>query len=67
MLQKHVLYVATTKFICRKDKIYMLQRQNVYIIERSSYATERNMYAIKMKFMPYKDEFICYTNKICML
>ena len=57
---RHILYVAKTYIIYCKDKIYMLQRQNLYV-------TERNMYVIKMKFMYYKDKFICYTNKICML
>ena len=47
MLQRHILYVAKTKFICYKDKficykdkklyfiktkfIYMQQRQNLYV------------------------------------
>ena len=60
MLQRHILYAAKTKCICCKDKIYLLQRQNLYV-------TERNMYVIKIKSMCYKDEFICYANKICML
>ncbi len=67
MSQRHILYVAKTNVIFRKDKIYMLQRQNVYVIKRNLYVTERNMYVIKIKLMCYKDKFICYTNKICML
>ena len=60
MLERQNLYVAKTKFICCKDKIYMLHRQNLY-------GAGRNMYVIKIKFMWYKDKFICYTNKVCML
>ena len=64
MLQRHILYVAKTKFICCKDRMYMLQRQNVYVIKPNVYVTERNMYVIKIQRMCYKDKFICYTNKI---
>ena len=67
IVHRHVLYVAKTYVICCKDKIYMLQRQSLYVIKTNLYVTERNMYVIKIKFMCYKDEFICYTNKNCML
>ena len=67
IVHRHILYVAKTKFICRKDKIYMLQRQNAYFAKTNLYVTERNMYVIKIKCMCYKDKFICHTNKICML
>ena len=67
MLLRHILYVAKTKFIWWKDKMYMLRRQHLYVIKTNVYVTERNMYVIKIKFMCYKDKFICYTNKICML
>ena len=53
MLQRHILYVAKTKSIRCKDKIYMLLRQNVYVA--------------KTKFICYKDKFICYKDKIYML
>ncbi len=60
MLQRQNLYVA-------KTTLYMSQRQNVYVIQTNLYVTERNMYVIQIKFMCYKDKFIRYTNKICML
>ena len=67
MLQRHILYVGKTKFIRCKDKIYMLQRQNLYVAKTNLYVTERNMYVIKIKCACYKDTFICYTIKIYML
>ena len=51
MLQRQNLYGSKTKIICCKDKIYMLQRQNLYVAKRNLYVTERNMYVIKIKFM----------------
>ena len=81
-VHRHILYVAKTYIICCKDKLYMLQRQNlyvaktkfyilqrqnVYVIKTNLYVTERNMYVIKTKFMCYKDKLIFYTNIICML
>ena len=70
IVHRHVLYVAKTYIIYCKDILYMLQRQNVYVIKKVKekfICSERNMYVIKIKFMCYKDKFICYTNKICML
>ncbi len=67
IVHRHILYVAKTYIICWKDKIYILQRQNLYVAKTNLYVTERNMYVIKIKFMCYKDKFICYTNKLCML
>ena len=45
MLQRHI--------ICCKDKIYMLQRQNVYVA--------------KTECICYEDEFIGYKDKMYML
>ena len=67
MLQRHILYFFATYDICCKDKMYMLQRQKLYVVQTNLYVTERSMYVIKIKLMCYKDKFICYTNKICML
>ena len=58
MLQRHILYVAKAKFICCKDKMYMLQRQNVYV-------AKTNLYVIETKFICYEDKFICYKEIIC--
>ena len=67
IVHRHILYVAKTYFICCKDKIYVLQRQNVYVIKT-------NLYVIKTKFICYKDniyviktKFICYKDKMYML
>ena len=57
MLQRHILYVAKTKSICCKDKIYMLLRQNVYVAKTKSicykdkaYMWQRhNLYVVKTK------------------
>ena len=74
MLQRHILYVAKTKFICCKDKIYMLQRQNLHVIKTNLYVTERSMYVIKIKLCVIKTKlydiqtkFLCYKDKIYML
>ena len=63
-VHRHILYVAMTYIICCKDKMYMLPRQNLYVIKTNLYVTERHTYVIKIKFMCYKDRFICYTNRI---
>ena len=60
MQERQILCVAKTKFICCKDQIYMLQRQNIYVIERKYVCHED-------KNMSYKDKFICHTDKIYML
>ena len=49
MLQRHILYVAKTKFICCKDKIYMLQRQ-IYMLYK------QKMFVIKTKFICCRDK-----------
>ena len=56
-LQRQILYVAKTECICCKDKIYMLQRQNLYV-------AKTNLYVVKTKCICYKDRCICYTDKI---
>ena len=50
IVHRHILYVAKKYTICCKDKMYMLQRQNVY--------------TAKTKLIFYKDKFICYKGKI---
>ena len=67
MWQRHILYVAKTKFVCCKDKMYMSQRQNVYVIKTNLHVIKTNLYLIKTKIMCYKDKFICYKDKIYML
>ena len=49
IVHRHILYVAKTYIICCKDKIYMLQRQNLYVIKT-------NLYVIETKFICYKDK-----------
>ena len=49
MLPRQNVYVAKTKFICCKDKMYMLQRQDLYVIKT-------NLYVIQAKFVCYKDK-----------
>ena len=76
-VHRHILYVAKTYIICRKaniicceDKIYMLQRQNIYI-----YMLYReNMYVMKIKICVIKTnlyviqtKFVCYKDKMYML
>ena len=48
-----------------KDEMYM--SHSCIVAKTNLYVTERNMYVIKINCMWYKDEFIGYTNKICML
>ena len=60
IVHRHILYVAKTYIICCKDKIYMLQRQNLYVIKT-------NLYVIKTKFICYKDKSICYNDRVYML
>ena len=56
MLQRHILYVAKTyticrkeEFICCKDKIYVLQRQNLYVIKTKLYVIETTPVCCKDK------------------
>ena len=60
IVHRHILYIAKTYIICCKDKIYMLQRQNSYVIKT-------NLYVIKTKFTCYREKLICYKDKIDML
>ena len=57
MLQRQHLCAAKTECICCKDKMYMLQRQNVYVIKT-------NVYRIKTKFIRCKNKFIRYKDKL---
>ena len=56
MLQRHILYVAETQLICCKDKMYMLQRQNLYVAKTNLYVIKTELYVIKTKFICYKDK-----------
>ena len=49
MLQGHILYVGKTNTMCCEDKMYMLQRQNLYV-------AKTNLYVIQTKFVCYKDK-----------
>ena len=67
MLQRNILYVAKKYITWCKDKRYMLQRQNLYVIKT-------NLYVIKTKFICYRDKLIwnkakntCYKDKVYML
>ena len=60
MLQRQNVYVAETKFIYCKDKMYMLQRQNLYVIKT-------NVYVIMTQFICYKDKSRFYKDKLYML
>ena len=53
IVHRHILYVAKTYIIGCEDKMYMLQRQNLYVA--------------KTKFICYKDKRICYKDKIYIL
>ena len=56
MLQRHILYVAKTCIICCKGKLYMLQRQNVYVAKQTLYVIKTNLYVAKAKSICCKDK-----------
>ena len=56
IVHRPILYVAKTNIICCKDKMYMLQRQILYVINAKLYVIETKCICNGDKFVCYKDE-----------